>query len=418
MNDEVIWQSELPNGLKILLLPNRLPVAHVALYLNAGSRDETLAENGIAHFIEHTLFKGTTHRKSFHVLNRLESVGGDLNAYTSKEETCLYAAVMQPYIGRAVELFADVIFNSVFPENELEKEKQVITDEIDSYRDNPSEQIMDDFEENLFSGHPIGRNILGTKSSVRKFKRTDVKNFIRRHYHPSRMLLAVSGNLSLPKVENLAQRFFSDTPFPAAEFLRPAFSDYNPFNKVIRRNHYQNHCVIGNLAYDMKHQRRTALALLNNYFGGSAMTSRLNLVVREKYGLTYNIESGYQAYTDTGLFWIYFGTENGLHYKTLDIIEKELARLRERPLGPLQLLQAKRQFQGQIAIAAESNANRLMAYGKQWLHAGSIESLDNTLALIENVKQDDMIEAALEITNPLAMSTLIFEAKQKGKSIK
>ncbi|HAQ65501.1 MAG TPA: peptidase M16 [Bacteroidales bacterium] len=418
MNDELIWRSELPNGLKILLLPNRLPVAHVTLYLNVGSRDEAPSENGIAHFIEHTLFKGTTHRKSFHVLNRLESVGGDLNAYTSKEETCLYAAVMQPYIGRAVELFADVIFNSVFPENELEKEKQVITDEIDSYRDNPSEQIMDDFEEHLYSGHPIGRNILGTKSTVRKFNRKDVITFIQRHYHPSRMLLAVSGNLSLAKVELLAQRYFTDAPFPAAEFSRPAFSNYIPFEKVIKKSHYQNHCVIGNLAYDMKHPRRTPLALLNNYLGGSAMTSRLNLVVREKHGYTYNIESGYQAYTDTGLFWVYFGTENGLHQKTLEVIEHELSRLRERPLGPLQLLQAKRQFQGQIAIAAESNANRLMAYGKQWLHAGFIESLVNTLDLIENVKQDDMIEAALEITNPMAMSTLIFEARQRGKPTK
>jgi len=168
----------------------------------------------------------------------------------------------------------------------------------------------------------------------------------------------------------------------------------------------------------MKHPRRTPLALLNNYLGGSAMTSRLNLVVREKHGYTYNIESGYQAYTDTGLFWVYFGTENGLHQKTLEVIEHELSRLRERPLGPLQLLQAKRQFQGQIAIAAESNANRLMAYGKQWLHAGFIESLVNTLDLIENVKQDDMIEAALEITNPMAMSTLIFEARQRGKPTK
>lgn len=415
MNHENIWQKELPDGLKILLLPNLSPVAHVALYLNVGSRDEAPAENGMAHFIEHTLFKGTTNRKAFHVLNRLESVGGDLNAYTSKEETCIYAAVMQPYIARTVELFADVVFNSVFPEKELEKEKQVITDEIDSYRDNPSEQIMDDFEENLFANHPIGKNILGTKALVKSFRREQVKDFIARHYHPSRMLLAVSGNITPSRLEYIVRRYFTAEPIQPETFFRKPFDSYFPFQKTVRRNQFQNHCVTGNVAYHMKHPSRTALALLNNYLGGSAMTSRLNLMVREKYGYTYNIESGYQAYTDTGFFWIYFGTENGLHAKTLEVIEKELSRLRHDAPGPLQLLQAKRQFQGQIAIASESNANRLMAYGKQWLHAGFIEPTETALQQIGEVTPAEIVEAAREITEPQAMSTLIFEARQKEK---
>lgn len=413
MNQEIIWQRELPNGLKILLLPSQSPVAHVALYLNVGSRDEAPHENGIAHFIEHTLFKGTKNRKSFHVLNRLESVGGDLNAYTSKEETCIYAAVMHPFVGRAIELFADVVFNSTFPEKELEKEKQVIADEIDSYRDNPAEQIMDDFEENLFAGHPIGRNILGTKLSIKKFTQKEVLAFIRRNYHPQRMLLAVSGSISVKRLEELVARYFITNHEPLTDDFRIRFDGRNSFHKTTKKNHYQSHCVVGNLAYNMKHPGRNALALLNNYLGGSAMTSRLNLMIREKHGYTYNIESGYQAYTDTGFFWVYFGTENGLHQKTLELIEREMSRLRTQPPGPLQLLQAKRQFQGQIAIAAESPSNRLMAYGKQWLHAGFIEPLQLTLGQIDEVTPNQLVEAAREITNPSAMSTLIFEARQR-----
>lgn len=413
MIQENIWQHELPNGLRILLLPNNSEVAHVAFFLNVGSRDEEPSENGMAHFIEHTLFKGTTRRKSFHVLNRLESVGGDLNAYTSKEETCIYATVMQPYIGRAIELFADVIFNSVFPEKELEKEKQVIADEIDSYRDNPSEQIMDDFEENLFSGHSIGRNILGTKALLKKFKRKDILKFIARHYHPSRMVVAVAGPISPVSLTKIILRFFPTDFSVAATYQRTPFAGCPPFSKTVKRSGYQNHCVTGSVAYSLKHPARTALGLLNNYLGGNAMTSRLNLMVREKYGYTYNIESGYQAYTDTGLFWIYFGTDNGLHARTLEVIERELARLRTNPPGSLQLHQAKLQFQGQITIAAESNANRLMAYAKQWLHTGTIETVNLTRQMIGEVSPKELVEVACEITNPSVRSTLIFANRKE-----
>lgn len=411
---ETIWQHQLPNGLKLLLLPNQSEVAHVALFINVGSRDEEVNENGLAHFIEHTLFKGTAKRKSFHVLNRLESVGGDLNAYTSKEETCIYATVMQPFVERALELFADVVFHSVFPEKELEKEKQVVADEIDSYKDSPAEQIMDDFEESLFSGHSIGRNILGTKQTVRKFNRNDVLRFVNKHYHPSRMVVAVAGQITGDKLLKMIRRYFQPEIESSGELIRNPYTFYQPFEKSINRNGFQNHCVVGNLAYHARHPRRTALALLNNYLGGNAMTSRLNLMVREKYGLTYNIESGYQAYTDTGLFWIYFGTENGLHEKTLGVIDKELEKLRTSAPGTIQFLQAQKQFIGQITIAAESHSNRLMAYAKQWLLTDAIETVQETRQMIAAVTPSELVEVAREITRPETRSMLIFQSR-KGK---
>jgi predicted Zn-dependent peptidase len=323
----------LSNGIRLIHRPVNANVAHCGIILNTGSRDEQEDEWGIAHFIEHVVFKGTTKRKAYHILSRMEDVGGELNAYTTKEETCIYTTFLDKDYKRALELISDITFNSVFPEKELEKEKEVILDEINSYKDSPSELIFDDFEELLFKKDPIGRNILGTPKHIKAFKRDDILKFISNNYHTDQMVISSVGNIPFKKLVKMVEKYFGEIPENIRTEKRQKPNFYKPRTQTLIKNTYQRHCVLGNVAYDLNDDKRIPLSLLTNILGGPGMNSRLNLSLREKHGLAYNIESNYTPYVDTGVFSIYFGTDKGYLDKCLSLIDKELNLLCTKKLG-------------------------------------------------------------------------------------
>ena len=404
-------EYRLPNGIRLVHEHVDSPVAHCGIYVGAGSRDEEEKEHGLAHFIEHAIFKGTRKRKAFHVLTRLENIGADLNAFTTKEETCIYASFQRGYYERVLELISDIMFDSVFPDKELEKEKSVILDEISSYKDTPSDQIFDDFEELVFAGHPLGRNILGKKADLKRFTPSHIRHFIEKNYTPDQLVITSVGSIPFQKLIRMAGRYFENVPGGNSPQTRAPFTGYQPVQKQVRKSTYQTHCVIGNLAYDFTDPRRIPMALLNNILGGPGMNSRLNLSVREKHGLTYNIESGYTPYADTGLFTIYLGVDNGLLDKTMHYVALELEKLRNIRLGTNQMSIARRQFTGQLAIAWESNLGRMLSMGKGILVMDRVQSLEEMCHQIESVTTGQLLEIANEVFCPDQLSRLTFLSK-------
>lgn len=399
----------LANGVRILHQPVSSPVAHLGVFIGSGARDELPGESGLAHFTEHNLFKGTARRKAFHVLNRLESVGGEMNAYTAKEETCYYASFLVSHYTRAFELFADIVFNPAFPEKEIEKEKQVVLDEIQSYTDNPADQILDDFESLLYAGHPMGHNILGSRHSVKSFHRPHLTGFTAKHYRPGNILISSVGDIRSELLLRLAEKYFGTQQAGSRETQRTIPALAPVFEKVIRRKNHQAHCVMGAGAYPAGHPRQYALALLNNLLGGPTMTSRLSMAARERHGLTYMIESGYQACSDTGHLFVYFGTEKNYINKVKGIVYNEMEKLCDSPLGHRQLSQARQQLLGQLAISWESNAGRMLGLGKQLLLTGRVDSFAEIQERTSAITARDVLEAATDILNPANFSSLIFE---------
>lgn len=404
--------AQLSNGIRIIHRETSGNVAHCGVVIDAGSRDELPDENGIAHFIEHIIFKGTKNRKAFHILSRLENVGGDLNAYTAKEETFIYASFLKDYYERSLELFADILFNSTFPEKEIQKEKDVVLDEINSYKDSPSELIFDEFEELLFKGHPICGSILGSPETVKSFRRDDIIRFMLRNYLTSRMVIASVGNIRMDKLVMLAEQFFGWVPVTNTEVKREMFEKYTPESKTEPKSNFQVHCVLGNLAYSLKNEKRTALALLNNILGGPGMNTRLNLNIRERYGYCYNIESHYQPFSDTGYFNIYIGTDNGLLDKSIQLIFKELKALREKPLGTLQLHRAKQQIIGQLAISLESKVSEMISIGKSHLFFDEVDTFEIIQQKIDRLTANDLQDVANEIFVQDKFSMLTYLPKQ------
>lgn len=401
-------EFKLPSGIRLVHEHADSPVAHCGVYIGAGSRDEEEKEHGLAHFIEHAIFKGTHKRKVYHVLTRLENIGADLNAFTTKEETCIYASFQRSYYERTLELIADILFGSVFPDKELSKEKSVIMDEISAYKDTPSDQIFDDFEELVFAGHPLGRNILGKKANLKRFNRSHIRHFIEKNYTPDQMVISSVGNIPFQKLIRLANRYFEETPSGSLSRTRVPFTGYQPVRKQIRKNTFQTHCVMGNLAYDFSDPKRVPMALLTNILGGPGMNSRLNLSVREKHGLTYNIESGYTPYTDTGLFTVYLGVDNGLLDRTMHYVAVELDKLRNVRLGTNQISIARKQFTGQLAIAWESNLGRMLSIGKGILVMNRVQSLEEMCRQIESVTPGQLMEIANEVLDPERLSRLTY----------
>lgn len=401
----------LKNGLRVLYVyqPESY-VTHCGLLLRAGTRDELKGKEGLAHFIEHSLFKGTKKRKSFHILNRLEVVGGELNAYTTKEETCLHASVMSNYFERAAELIADVAFHSVFPAKEIEKEKEVILDEIRAYQDTPYEQIFDDFEGQLFKGHTLGHPILGTESSLKSFVRKDLLDYVSKMYDPASMVFAVSTNLTAEKVLPVIERYYSVSKKGGARKRQP-FAGYKKVKDEHPRSVSQIHYITGRPAYALKDPRRYGLVLFNNLLGGPGMNSRLNLNIREKYGYTYTIESGYHTYTDTGIFHIYFATDSGHYAKTEKLLQKELAVVCDQKFSERQLKQYKEQLIGQIQLAQENRLSVLLSMAKSLLNLGHIVPLSEINEKIRSVSAVQLREIATDILNPRYRSTLIYHPK-------
>ena len=384
----------------------------MVLVVGTGSRDEQAEENGMAHFIEHTVFKGTKNRKPYHILSCLDNVGGDLNAFTTKEETCLQASFLNTYYKRAMGLFADIAFQATFPENELGKEKEVVIDEINSYLDLPSEEIYDVFEDTVFNGHPLGRNILGTVERVKGFRREDILAFLSQNYSTESMVLATIGDVSFKEFEAMAMRFFGAQPMHRVPSHRVPFVSYVPRRVEMERNNHLSHCMIGGLAPEFVHPRKRIMVLLNNILGGPAMNSRLSLNIREKYGFAYSIESQYNAYSDIGLCSVYMGVDPDSLDRAIRLVFKELDRLRNQRMGTLQLHHAKQQLMGQLALGRESGMSELLAITRSMLMNEPVETVPDIIHTIEVITADDLMEEANMVFDRDRMTLLVFRGSK------
>ena len=400
----------LENGIRLVHMPTLSPVAHLGVFINAGTRDEPEGKDGLAHFIEHMIFKGTKKRKAYHILNRLESVGGELNAFTTKEYTCIYTSFLNTWYSRATELLADIVFNSTFPAREMIKEKDIIIEEINSYLDTPSEQIYDDFESALFKGHHMGRSILGTPEKVKAFKKKEVSDFFKDNYGSDRMVICSVGGVSFARFVKYMEKYFSSFERKSKTINRISPAPHEPFKLMEERKTYQSHTIIGNRAFPRDHEYRFPFGLLNNILGGQGPNSRLNMSVREKYGYAYTIESFYFPYSDSGLWGIYLGTHNGTSEKAINLVMKELKKLRETKLGSLQLSQAKKQYRGQIAIAFDSNVNVMLSGGRSCMHDHRLLSVEDIYSKIDNVTASNLLEVANEMFDPEQVSSLTYLA--------
>ncbi len=401
----------LLNGLRIIHKLSPGPVVYCGFAVNAGTRDEQPEEYGMAHFVEHLLFKGTQKRKAWHILNRMENVGGELNAYTSKEETFIYSACLSDDSERAIELLCDLVCNSQFPEKEIIKEKDVVLDEINSYKDNPSELIFDDFENLLFENHAIGHHILGEKKTLKKFNQERCMNFFKQHYRPENMAFFFYGQIPFRKIVRLVEKYWNKEINTA---------DLNRSNKrevpaVIEARQiesdkklHQAHVMIGARAYDLHNRKRTGLYLLNNILGGHGMNSRLNLSLREKNGLVYNVESGITSYSDSGIITIYFGTDPKSKDRCIELAMKEVHRMCHEKLKPSQLLAAQKQLKGQLGISSENGENIALGMGKSFLHLNKYDNLQQVYAKIDKVTSEDLLEIANEIFDENNLFRLIY----------
>lgn len=398
----------LSNGLRIIHAPNASSVAYCGYAIDAGTRDEATNEQGMAHFVEHLIFKGTKKRHSWHILNRMEHVGGDLNAYTNKEETVVYSAFLVEHFPRAVELLTDIVFHSTYPQAEIDKEVEVIIDEIQSYEDTPSELIFDDFEELIFPDHPLGRNILGKPELLHQFKSEDALRFTSKFYRPDNMVFFVQGNVEFKRVIRLLEKAVSDIPATVTQSERKKPAIYVPHSLTLHRDTHQAHVMIGCRSYDTHDKKRTALYLLNNILGGPGMNSRLNIALRERSGLVYNVEANLTSYTDTGVFSIYFGTDQSDVERCIRLVHKELKRLREKPLSSGQLATAKKQIIGQIGVATDNFENNALNMAKTFLHYNKHEAPQEVFDRIQSLTSHDLWETANEMFCEENLSTLIY----------
>lgn len=402
----------LPNGIRILYKYWPSAITHCCFIVNAGSRDEVPGQEGLAHFIEHLLFKETERRNTNQILNRLELVGADLNAYTTKEYTCIHASLLNQHLDRTMDLFEDILFHSTFPDDEQEKERGVILDEIASYLDQPEEAIQDDFEELLFKEHPMGQNILGTPETVGRLNGDDIRGFIAANYNTTEMIFAVHGNYEFRKLVAMSEKYFGHVPLNELKKnrVRPVQSpgSIHIVNKPIS----QTHCIIGTQAYSSSHEHKWGLLLLNNLLGGVGMSSRLNLEIREKHGIAYTVESNYTPLTDTGIFSIYFGTDTEKANKASKLVHKELKKLREQKLGSLQLHQARQKFIGQIALAEENRMSLIIAMAKSMIDFNHVDTLEEIFAKINQVSAEQLLTISNEIFDNNRLITLLFEPKQ------
>ena len=421
-------QSSTANGIRVLHFADTMPISYVGVAIDAGTRDELPNESGMAHFVEHLLFKGTKRRRSWHIINWLESVGGQLDAYTTKEETYIYATVPTEYTERAIELLADVVLNSTFPENEIEKERDVVLDEIQSYNDSPSELIYDEFEELLFPHDPIGRNILGTEQSLETFTSERIQTFVRRNYTTNRMVVFAMGNINFNWLLKKVEKYFHNAQYcppvlggravggGGSQFsiLNSQFSTrqtpqpYTPTHRTTPRDTYQAHCIIGNRCIPMTSDERLTMLLLNNILGGPNMSSRLNLALRERNGLCYTIESNVTNYTDTGVWNIYFGCDPRNLAKAKRLCMQQLDLLCTKPLNDKQLTIAKRQLRGQVLIGNQNKENLILGLSKAYLHGLELKPDSEHFRFIDSLTPSDLQSLAQRIFNPDRLSTLIY----------
>lgn len=397
----------LPNGIRCIHKRVKSAVAYCAMTINTGSRDELDSEYGMAHFTEHTLFKGTERRKAYHINCRLENLGGELNAFTTKEETVVHATTLKGDFPKAAELISDILFRSTFPQHEVEKEREIVIDEINSYKDSPSERIYDDFEDMLFSGSALGHNILGRKNSVNRFGSDNIKAFVGRTYNTDQMVFSSIGNFSPKSFERIVNRYFADIKASARSFGRVAPTELASFDKTLNRSTHQAHCMLGSRAYSISDPKRTTLSLLINILGGPSANSLLNTSIREKNGLSYNIEAGYTPFSDSGIAAIYFGTDKDKTERCIELVQKQLQAIKDNSLTARQLSMAKKQFIGQLSISMEGNEGYMLGAGKSFLVYNAVDSLDVIYKKILSISREEIREVANEIFSDT--STLIYK---------
>lgn len=402
----------LSNGLRVIHQSSDSNVVYCGYELNVGTRNEEPGYEGMAHFCEHVSFKGTKRRKSWHISNALESVGGDLNAYTNKEDTVYYAAVLKEHTARAIDLLTDIVFYSTYPQAEIDKEVEVICDEIESYNDSPAELIYDEFENLLFANHALGHNILGTAERVRSFKTADAQRFTQRYYRPENSIFFLYGDVDFKRVVRLLERATSDF-VPSKPIIEPALNQPLPPNMpdFIEKNHgtHQAHVMVGTRGYDIHDKRRMSLYLLNNLLGGPGMNARLNLSLRERHGLVYTVESSMVSYCDTGVWAIYFGCDPKDVGRCLKLVHKELDRIIQKPLSDTQLRAVKKQIKGQIGVACDNRESFALDFGKSYLHYGWERDLNSLFRHIDEVTAESMQQVAAELMQQEQLTTLVID---------
>lgn len=403
---------QLSNGIRVVYLHAVAQVAHMGVTILAGSRFENPDEEGLAHFLEHCIFKGTNKRKSFHVLSRLDSVGGEINAYTSKEEICIYASFTKNHVQRASELLADITLNSSFPEKEIQKEKEIILDEINSYLDSPSEKIFDDFEANLFRGHALGNNILGTKESVNSFGKKHLLNYVDRFFTADNMVISFVGDISRKQIEKILEKDFKACQQRTIEVPKNEFKNTSNFRIKTQESNNQVHTLIGAYAPNYLDENRRSMNLLINILGGPALNSRLNLSIREKYGYSYNIEASYSPFVDTGYWAVYFGTDPKYLKKSRELVYKELKLLRDKKLGTSQLNASKEQLKGHMALGLDSNSGLMLGLGKSLLLFNQIDTIQEMYESIDKLTATDLMDCANLYFNEDTISELIFDIEK------
>ena len=410
------WQ--LPNGLRIIHLPSSSQVVYCGYQIAAGTRHEEVGDEGLAHFCEHVTFKGTERRSSLQILNSLEQVGGDLNAFTNKEDTVFYAAVLKDHLSRAIDVLTDMVFHSTYPQQEIDKEIEVICDEIESYNDSPAELIFDDFENILFAGHPLGHNILGNADRLRQYSTADALRFTRKYYRPDNSIFFAYGDIDFKRLVRLLEKHLQSLPKGGSHDMLPALT--NNDNPSIHEGHglgvysfnkgtHQAHVMLGNRAYNIHSEKRIPLYLLNNILGGPGMNARLNLALRERNGLVYTVESSMVSYGDTGLWCTYFGCDPHDVKRCLRLVRHELDKVMRKPLSAAQLYRAKRQIKGQIGVACDHRENFALDFGKSFLHYGWEKDITRLFNDIDGVTAEQLQEVAQEIFSPEQMLTLIYQ---------
>ncbi|MDQ2657920.1 MAG: insulinase family protein [Bacteroidota bacterium] len=401
---------KLSNGVRVVHQQlTTTKIVHCGIILDIGSRDENTENQGIAHFWEHMAFKGTKRRRSINIINSLESIGGELNAYTDKEKVVFYASVRDEYFERAVDVLSDITFHSVFPDNQIEKERGVILEEMAMYHDSPDDSIQDEFESIVYKDHPMGMNILGKPETVNAFTQRDFQNFFRDHLGTDKIAFSCVGNISLEEVERIAQKYLGGLRKKKARSKRKRFRIYKPRDQVLRRTIKQAKCAIGRDAYPMTNDNRVPLFLLTNILGGPGMNSRLNLALREKYGFVYSIDAHYIPYTDTGMFAVFFGTEPKQLDRCLSLVRKELDRFCDKPLTKRQLASAKEQMKGQLAMAEENNLGLMLSMGRSVLDIGRVPSLEEIYYQIDEISSFKLRDIAQEMFDDKKMSYLIMQ---------
>ena len=406
---EKFYTYTLSNGLRIILQPTDGQVSYAGFAINAGTRDERDDQPGMAHFIEHMLFKGTEKRKAWHILNRMEKVGADLDAFTNKEETVVYSVFLQEHLKRAIELMADLVFHSTFPQAEIEKETDVIIGEIQSYEDTPSDLIFDGFEDLVFSGHALGRDILGNAEALKRYTTADALQFFRKFYVPENMVFFVTGNYELKQVVRYVEQAVGDVSRGHLDYQRVSPSVYMPRTEVQHRDTHQAHVMIGGRAYDAKTPKKQMLYLLTNLLGGPGMNSRLNLALREKRGLVYEVEASSVSYTDTGTFSIYFGCDLEDVDRCIELVRRELKHLCDKGLTTSQLQALKKQTMGQIGVAQDNRENTALGMAKTFLHHHRFVTTEEIYQSIEQITAPSLLEVANEVFGEFNLSTLIYK---------